>query len=62
MNYLSFLYTPTHTAFSFTSTVTGATLLITATGFSWAIIMWAPLALVRLYFGVERAQNLTRSA
>lgn len=33
---------------SFTSTVWGATLLITVTGFSWAITQWAPFSLVSI--------------
>ena len=32
---------------SFTHSVTGATILITITGFSWAITQWAPFSLVR---------------
>lgn len=37
----------THT-FSFTRTVWGATVLITVTGFSWAITQWVPFSLVSL--------------
>lgn len=36
----------THTINSFTSSVYGATLLITITGFAWAIATWAPFSLV----------------
>ena len=31
---------------SFTKSVTGATIIITITGFSWAVTQWAPFALV----------------
>lgn len=31
---------------SFTSSVVGASFLITVTGFSWAVTQWAPFALV----------------
>ena len=36
--------------FSFTTSVNGATALITMTGFSWAVIMWVPFALVCLFY------------
>ena len=35
---------------SFTSSVFGATMLISITGFSWAISMWAPFVLVRMIY------------
>ncbi|KAF9037392.1 MFS general substrate transporter [Hymenopellis radicata] len=64
--HLASLWASSHAVFAacmfgtfFTSTVTGATLLITATGFSWAIIMWAPLALLAEAILTEPAPGST---
>lgn len=44
---ISLIKEKTDILLSFTDSVFGATLLVTITGFSWAITQWAPFSLVR---------------